>query len=61
MKENFVTAALPQGAPVDAALLQNEAMFKYSYGLFVLTAREGEKDLLWGEISRTDQSAGEPG
>ena len=44
MKENFVTAALPQGAPVDAALLQNEAMFKYSYGLFVLTAREGEKD-----------------
>ncbi len=44
MKENFVTAALPQGAPVDAALLQNEAMFKYSYGLFVLTARESEKD-----------------
>ena len=44
MKENFVTAALPQGAPVDAALLQIEAMFKYSYGLFVLTAREGEKD-----------------
>ena len=44
MKENSVTAALPQGAPVDAALLQNEAMFKYSYGLFVLTVREGEKD-----------------
>ena len=25
-------------------MIQNEAMFKFSYGLFVLTARDGEKD-----------------
>ncbi len=41
---DFPQAASPADAGAAAAAVDNSAFFKLSYGLFVLSAREGEKD-----------------
>lgn len=42
--EDLVGCAEGSGEPADGTKVDPTAMFKLSYGLFVLTAREGEKD-----------------
>lgn len=44
MTDSLLTAALPVGAPVPAGAIEADAMFRLSYGLFVLTARQDGKD-----------------
>ncbi len=40
-----IADSMPKPAPADhSAKVENNAMFSLSYGLFILTAREGEKD-----------------
>ena len=39
-----ITASLPHPAPAAAQAIDSAAMFKLQYGLFVLTARDGDRD-----------------